>query len=435
MIDFCAIDGSSHGSQQAAAANGVVTPGGSDTSQPNTVEQNGQAESPGPKDGKCPPREQAVRDQTINFNFPLLVRIFFGPIWWFVPSRLRLKFWAKLAWVVRWITREYTQDEFAGYFNKNADSFGKGLRGHLPYHLKRRLEGFIDDGGEPFLIVRGIFSRRFPQASLAKALEDDPQHPSRKKVGDAAKALMEKGCYNLIASALVAATGTKLRPKLQDDPVYHDLITETAAEISQFDDGTDMPLRYRTATPEKSPMAKDEREAAARILLFACIENPIADPIYLVRADEVVEKLSEDQRRLLHEEAFDFFDKWNRRKIAHDESKPNKRILYGGPTPSEYWLSFDPNRLAPKRGDATADHNAAVGALVRSIQKVVEEKKARKIVLRRGDALIVDNYRALTRRQEHGYAYFVQTAVWRPWMRMRLRPPIRWLRVYYGFPK
>ena len=65
-----------------------------------------------------------------------------------------------------------------------------------------------------------------------------------------------------------------------------------------------------------------------------------------------------------------------------------------------------------------------------SIQQIAATS-ARPIVLRRGDALLVDNYRALTRRQEHGYAYIV----FKPFMRKRRRPPIRWLRTYYGFPK
>ena len=100
----------------------------------------------------------------------------------------------------------------------------------------------------------------------------------------------------------------------------------------------------------------------------------------------------------------------------------NKSILHRGTD----WLSFDPNRMCPANIDTI--HNSVMGALLQSIQKVATTS-ARKIVLRRGDALIVDNYRALTRRQEHGYPSFVVN----PWMRSR--PPIRWLRVYYGFPR
>ena len=58
-----------------------------------------------------------------------------------------------------------------------------------------------------------------------------------------AEALLEKGRYDLVASALIAATKTELRRKLDTHTPYRDYITEVSAEINQFDDRPDMHLR------------------------------------------------------------------------------------------------------------------------------------------------------------------------------------------------
>ena len=139
---------------------------------------------------------------------------------------------------------------------------------------------------------------------------------------------------------------------------------------------------------------------AARIIVFTCIENPIADPIYLIRADEVINEMPADKKIFC----------MNRTSISsidgpltyacNSEPGNNKSILHRGTD----WLSFDPSRVCPANIDTL--HNSVMGALLRASEKVASTS-ARKIVLRRGDALIVDNYRALTRRQQHGYPSFV----------------------------
>ena len=73
-----------------------------------------------------------------------------------------------------------------------------------------------------------------------------------------------------------------------------------------------MHLRYRTATPELPP-ATAGLNTAARIIVFACIENPIADPIYLIRADEVINEMPAEKKNLLYEPNFDIFDRWTLR--------------------------------------------------------------------------------------------------------------------------
>lgn len=466
MSDFCAIDPNPDGSPIKAAALGFVT--ASDprvTLPPPTAQSVPTQTAPTPEENAANAKE-AVRTATVKFG-----------VW----QRLKLKLWAwhtKRTGPEVWspvyrasvggilavaavictmsvpiillipsgglllllglffvlcmfllLSGELYSGDFVGFFNTNAPRFGNKIKRCIPFDLKQRLEKIKDGNEEPFLVVKGVFSRRFPQYSLARKLADVPGRPTRKSVKEAAAKLIDKGYYDLVASGLIAATDTELRRKLDKDVPYRDFITETAAEISQFAEGTDMYLRYRTATPEMPPATAGDN-TAARIIVFACIENPIADPIYLVRVDDVLNEMPDKKRNLLYDPDFNIFDKWNTPEVdTQPGPNPNKRILHRGVSNAD-WLTFDPNRICSIRSK-DADHNAAIGALMEAIQDAVAKKKVREIVLRRGDALVVDNYRALTRRQEHGYAYLV----FKPFMGERRRPPVRWLRIYYGFPK
>jgi hypothetical protein len=349
--------------------------------------------------------EKAVRDQTVKFGF-------------WLRREMRYEAWRskqtggdpRLFWWFR-EPRTFAGMSFEAYFPSNAYLFGdmvcEGLRPYIP-HLTLRLQSLIDSE-EPFLVIRGVFSRRFLKGNLLKYDSEE------------AKRLLEKRHYDLVASALIAATKTQMRLKADTDTPYRDYFTEVSAEINQFDDRPDMHLRWRTATPELPPDTAGPN-TAARIIVFACIENPIADPIYVIRAEDVIREMSAENKGLLYEQNFDIFNRWTSDILMQQGPGSNKRILH----PKTDWLSFDPNKVCPAKMDAI--HNAALGALLESIRKVAATK-ARKIILRRGDALIVHNYRALTRRQEHGYSSFFNNPGW-----MRGTPPIRWLRVYYGFP-
>jgi hypothetical protein len=360
--------------------------------------------------------KKAVRAQTFKFSFWLRSQLRYEAwlakgeeSWW------KFLFWPQHSSLRRLLFGpQFRRQGFEEYFTINAPLFGEAMYEEIKLdissRLARGLENLIDSKGEPFLIIRAVFSRRFFEASLTSARKDD-----REK----AEALLEAD--NVAASGLIAATKTILRRKLDTDTPYHDYFTEVSTENNRFDDRRDMHLHYRTATP-KLPPGIAGLNTAARSIVFTCIENPLADPIYLIRADDVIGAIPPDKRDLLYEPNFHFFDRWTPDGHMQFEPGGNKRILHRGTD----WLSFDPSRIWSDNTDAL--HNSAIGTLSESIRKVAATS-ARKIVLRRGDALIVDNYRALTRRQQHGYPSFVVN----PWMRSR--PPIRWLRVYYGFPR
>jgi hypothetical protein len=423
MVDLRALDGRNNGSQDPASANGFMAERDQDTSNPTLSAQSIAAQTVATSGDNPIAAKEAVRAQTFKFGFWLRGQLRYEAwrakqtgaesrmLWWLWPKKYARKN-VKSAQESSRASRRL--NGFEEFFTNNAPLFGDtiydGIKQRLSPRLTQQLEGFVESDGEPFLIIRGVFSRRFLQASLTRIRKDNRER---------AEAFLEKD--HLVASALIAATKTELRRKLDTHTPYRDYFTEVSAEINQFDDRPDMQLRYRTATPELPP-ATAGLNTAARVIVFACIENPIADPIYLIRTDEVIRAMPPEKRDLLYQQDFDIFDRWTRDIRMQPGPGDNKSILHRGTD----WLSFDPNRVCPANIDAI--HNSALGALLDSI-KTVAATSARKIVLRRGDALIVDNYRALTRRQEHGYGSFV----FRP--RMRSRPPIRWLRVYYGFPR
>jgi len=414
MVDFCAVGDAPSVAQQSYEPVGPAQA---------AVAESGSA---APPDAQPAGPADVIAAQTIDFDF-------WQRAWKRYWQRRKLRFWAWFARSTRAGERlllfswSNSHKDFNRFFVANSYRFGEKLGAHVHGDLKDHLGKFLEGDGEPFLIVKGIFSRKFPQLSLARKLKMDPTNPSCRVVGEEAEKLLDKRRYNLIAAGLIAATGTELRFKQPGQLVYRDYITTPKTEKNQFVEGGDLTLYYRTATPEQAPDVSGGAGKAARVILFACIENPIADPIYLIRADEVISRLTSEQRRLLSDDTFFFFDNWNPQSLGPARINKAKHILYAGSTPEEVpWLSFDPNRIWTEYDRTTPAHRQALVALMAKIRQVGIDS-ARKIVLQRGDALLVDNYRALTRRYEHGYH------------NLHFYPPygplLRWLRVFYGFPR
>jgi hypothetical protein len=252
--------GRNNGSQHPASGNGFIATSDHDASHLVPPAQSTPAQTAAAGEEDAADAEKAVRAQTIKFGF------------WRRGWLRYVAWWAKntggefrLFWWFR--PKKFGRKSFKEYFTNNASLFGDLIYEEIrPSALTQRLEALISSHEEPFLIVRGVFSRRFLQASLTRTQNDDGEEPER---------LLEKRRYDLVASALIAATKTALRRKLEQDTPHRDYLTEVSAEINQFVDGKDMHLRHRTATPELPP-ANEGLNTAARIIVFACIENPIA---------------------------------------------------------------------------------------------------------------------------------------------------------------
>ena len=204
---------------------------------------------------------------------------------------------------------------------------------------------------------------------------------------------------NVAASGLIAATKTILRRKLDTDTPYHDYFTEVSTENNRFDDRRDMHLHYRTATP-KLPPGIAGLNTAARIIVFTCIENPLADPIYLIRADDVIGAIPPDKRNSFCMSQISISSIDGPLTATCNSSRVvTSAFCTAGP------IGYHSTRSRIWSDNTDALHNSAIGTLSESIRKVAATS-ARKIVLRRGDALIVDNYRALTSRREQSFVSY-----------------------------
>jgi len=327
---------------------------------------------------------------------------------------------------------------FEHFFIENAPDFGEMVVNKWPLSdaLRDALRNLTDEENDlPYLHIKGVFTAPKPLSNLSGIRSSAlakvaPRHwfdIDRKTVTPGLEAHLKDAHYAIKASALLCAAGTELRPKLTTSNVHRDYLSKpdgSAFQVTQFDDGCDLPRRYRTAMSELTPGADGGRHHAARVILFACIENPNRDPFYLLRASDVAHQFHERELAALREDRFVFFDNW---KIAAlSRTKPNpKRIFYDSPTYSNAWVSFDPNRLDPECLLAQPDSRNAVKMLLDNVEKLAaDDKRAIRIELNRGDALLIDNYRMLVCGTDRGRRRFA-----------RVSPPVRWLRAYLGFTK
>jgi hypothetical protein len=347
-----------------------------------------------------------------------------------VSERMRM---AVRAWRARWtgaeegrMTHRNYHGDFRRYFTENASEFGVFVaNGAIDGELRAALQAFgAGTSKEPALLLRRAFPRRLlpvgfsarfsrsPGRAKTALAKPEPHHP---------RAYIRKGRFDIVAAALIAAAGAELRQKNKTDlKVWQDFITDADSEITRFRECRDLWQRFRQATPEFAPDDVRPENVAASIVLIACVENTIDDPVYVLSAADVLKGLDQETLSELRKKQFEFVDGW-----ASDLSEVNrnlKRIVGGDADSAEaWWLSFDPNRIICQSDKTSPEGRKAVGRLMQEIERA--SARAAPIVLRRGDALLVNNYRALVRRKER--ARFVIT--W-PW------PAIRWLRVYYGFP-
>ena len=353
----------------------------------------------------------------------------------YVPVRTQWRL-AVRAWRARWSAAEEWRfwprnyhGEFDRYFAENAYEFGefvahRAINGDLGRSLRRLTE---DHEGEPWLWLRGALPHCVVPFRLAADFSRAAQsHPVSPKNVDSlvgrSRAFIRNGRFDITAAAIVAAAAAELRKKnATDQRVRQDYLTDCDSETCTFREGRDLWLRFRQATPEFVPDDVRPDKVAAGILLVACVENTIRDPVYVLRAADVLRELDADTLCELRKKQFEFVDGW-----ALDMSEVNRHhksiVGGGGDDPRRWWLSFDANRIAIRSDKTSESGLRAVGRLMQQIERI--GRTAAPITLRRGDALVINNYRAFLRRKERDH--FVLT--W-PW------PAIRWLRVYYGFPK
>jgi hypothetical protein len=244
---------------------------------------------------------------------------------------------------------------------------------------------------------------------------------------------IRKGIYNLVCSGLISLTGSILHRKNEGTPPWKDFRTSFHMQKNAKSDGYDMPLRYRQATPERrfphDLNVRRQDDLSASVVVFACIENPIRDPIWLLPVSEVIKRLSDDNLKLLSDNKFEFFDNWTENWISEHAIRDQSVIEWVGPPDNRVCLlSYDMNRLNSLYAPTDSHYKEALGKLDHAIEVAGcdENSGAIPIVLTPGDVLVLDNARMMYARKEMPYASFRRLMVG--------RPAERYLRAYYGFP-
>jgi hypothetical protein len=329
--------------------------------------------------------------------------------WVFVPTMRRLP--------ISDHTREEAFQDFCG----QADKYGSYVEKHAGFSSEVRdlLSGVLsDDNPYPFAILRNMFPTRVtPWASA---------HQHEWFIRDFA--------YDLISSGIIHASGQIHRRKANSlDEPRKIVVSSPCSQKSILSDGDDLPLRYRQATPELRFVGevKAAAQMAARIVVFACVENPVSDPILLLTLSDILRDMESDERgtmvKHLAEPNFSVFDNWAQ-NLTQNDPHPNQKVMMDRGTVERHWVSMDVNRLGLQAATMSEGNRQAVSRLLGQINAVESDSKSKTIpiFLKRGDALVIDNYRVLHRRQELGYREN-NPLLWG-------RPPIRWLQIYYGFP-
>ncbi|MGF1544643.1 MAG: hypothetical protein ACFB00_09115 [Parvularculaceae bacterium] len=265
--------------------------------------------------------------------------------------------------------------------------------------------------------------------------------------------------------------GCELRDETPDGERWRrHYYSEKNAQLSALKDSHDVHLRFRTGTPHlRWPSDRpSSRNEVALYRTFVCVENPVRQPLFVIAVRDVIERIPLVVSRFFEDCAGDteeavarrretttdvvfklvdteleMFDKWDLRTLNYDGEAATKREAVLRATGVELtrsviesnadnlhtfdWrLRWDPNytnwiELAQEKERAIG---RAFAVLIEAVRLAAAEEAA-PIVLRRGDALVVDNTRSLVGRRE------VQGV---DWWRQTLCLPEEWfLHGYYGF--
>lgn len=301
-------------------------------------------------------------------------------------------------------------------FNEDAAHFGRYMADHLAKEhslCSAVAKVLAPENAYPFLIIRNLLPTRTLRWSETK---NDTWY-------------IRDRVYDFVSSGLIHLTGeTTHRKKDEGGEPRRVFRTDTETQKFILSDGNDLPLRFRQATPELKFVSETARreELAARLLVLSCIENPIADPIYLMPTSEIFAQLTDKEITDLEQPRFTLFDRFSddltRRGIL-----PGQRVVVRQNDALSHWMSIDINRM-DLQTNAIDECRASLSSLLHKIAKMDQDPDPRSlpIVLKRGDVLIFDNYRVLYRRREQTYS-LTSAPLWG-------RGAVRWLVAYYGFP-
>lgn len=355
------------------------------------------------------------------------------------------RIWLRLA--AEWATRTYgglkrfhwrdpwrnDLHGFNAFFVEAAPLFGDFVLSHwgIPKPVARKLASLGQDN-PPFVHLGSVFTNgrgrlwlpySWAPSKLAAIHEDNWYSPLTKRMQHGPEAVMCKLRFNIRAAALVSATGTKLLPRLTTSGVFRDYLSEptgACSEETQFSEGWDLPRRFRTIAPEMPLALNGGRKAAPRFIVMTCVENTRAEPVFLIAARDLIASLGEEEKRLLRADDFTFFDNWNPSTLWRTRAAP-KAVLYDVPSPDNPGISYDANRIDPAALESSSEKRHAVLHLISRIEELEKSGCIYKVMLKTGDALVIDNYRTLVLGLESGR------------VRMWWGVALRWLRAFHGY--
>ncbi|NNU17621.1 hypothetical protein HK107_14915 [Parvularcula sp. ZS-1/3] len=324
--------------------------------------------------------------------------------------------------------------------------------------LPKKLQAAADEmreGDAPVVCMREVFERKLKSEYLFKGLQSsrDPAAYQDRYF------IQSRAARNGIrASLLFNALGCELRDEIPTgDQWRRAKHTDHQAQLTTIRDNHDVTLRFRTGAPHyRWPDERQEKSQGetAPFLLYTAIENPVHISLFVTTVAQIIEKLPEAIRwqfdeeelsdddveaevtavlKLLSETDIEMFGKWDEKTLRQRSEvalipQPVLKNLSGDPANPDWGLRWDPNRLDWSQflGTDGAIRRAFAG-LIKAID--LANSEAEEVTLTRGDALLVDNLRAMVRRRELGpegapyeNSLFDYPEAW-------------WLNVYYGFRK
>lgn len=322
----------------------------------------------------------------------------------------------------------------------------------LPKRLRRELTE-MKEGKESALVIRELFERKYKADYLRQGLLS----PRELSAYTNRYFIQSRAARNGIRASLVFDT---LDAELRDEIATGDnwrrtRFTDEHHQITTIRDNADVTLRYRTGAPHYR-WPDDRRESSqgetAPWILYMGVENPVNIPMWLITVDQVMGKLRDAARWLyededLSETEMDFeveaildllagtditmFGKWDEKTLRQRSEvalipEPVLKDL-NGDRENPYWvLRWDPNRINWSQFVGTDGAiRRAFAALLKAIEMADDD--AERIVLNRGDALLINNLRTMVRRKELGS----KGAPY--WDNVFDYPEAWWLNVYYGF--
>lgn len=326
--------------------------------------------------------------------------------------------------------------------------------GKFAKYARPKLDSLKAMHGSPFVLLEGIV--RVPRRNIAKAekyYSDAERNQKKIKVHFRKPDFLANGIlYYLRARATynhraLVDSGRQIARDLRTKP--------REAEIAERD-GSDMPLRFHQSMVDLDfpGFSATEFGETCTYMTYVGLRNWWRDPIFVITVDDIIAAIPGDVRDktlehlsrseyavvpALGEGNYDVLAQSPHEDLAilcKSETKENSQDIW--------MLSFDPNRIvkAPDK-----DGQEAVVELRKAIVSVQSAGKCKRVVVRRGDILILDNLRAMVARREFNpelgenrkLGLVLGNRLRRTWMwfwynKSQRERPSRWLRQLYGKP-